>query len=47
MAAIFSPIPGIDWSNSYSSSPQYSGYQWYITGHSLGGYLAAKTYLDI
>ncbi|MFF2175513.1 hypothetical protein ACFVT8_03465 [Lysinibacillus sp. NPDC058147] len=31
----------------YSNYPTYSGYQWYFTGHSLGGYLAAKTYLDI
>lgn len=31
----------------YTEYPGYRGYNWYITGHSLGGYLAAKTYLDI
>ncbi|CAK8584791.1 alpha/beta hydrolase family protein [Priestia megaterium] len=31
----------------YKNFPQYQGYKWYFTGHSLGGWLATKLYLDI
>lgn len=31
----------------YEAFPAYRSYQWYFTGHSLGGWLATKTYLDI
>ncbi|MGE8080987.1 hypothetical protein [Peribacillus loiseleuriae] len=31
----------------YEAYPAYRGYKWYFTGHSLGGWLATKTYLDI
>ncbi|MCP8969825.1 lipase family protein [Ectobacillus ponti] len=31
----------------YKTYPNYQGYKWYFTGHSLGGWLATKMYLDI
>ncbi|MFD2680639.1 lipase family protein [Bacillus seohaeanensis] len=31
----------------YEAFPRYQDYKWYFTGHSLGGWLATKTYLDI
>ncbi|MFD0829620.1 hypothetical protein ACT8ZR_29030 [Neobacillus sp. M.A.Huq-85] len=31
----------------YKKFPKYQGYNWYFTGHSLGGWLAVKDYLDI
>ncbi|MFD2046001.1 hypothetical protein ACFSTA_12575 [Ornithinibacillus salinisoli] len=31
----------------YNTYPEYRNYKWYFTGHSLGGYIASKTYLDI
>ncbi|MGD6899354.1 lipase family protein [Bacillus infantis] len=31
----------------YEKYSQYKDYDWYFTGHSLGGWLAAKVYLDI
>ena len=31
----------------YNKFPQYQNYNWYFAGHSLGGWLATKTYLDI
>ncbi|MEW4239767.1 hypothetical protein Q0N51_12395 [Priestia megaterium] len=31
----------------YKNFPKYQGYKWYFTGHSLGGWLATKLYLDI
>ncbi|MEB2280091.1 lipase family protein [Lysinibacillus xylanilyticus] len=30
----------------YTKFPKYQNYKWYLTGHSLGGWLSAKTYLD-
>lgn len=30
----------------YTKFPEYQNYKWYLTGHSLGGWLAAKTYID-
>jgi hypothetical protein len=31
----------------YDTFPVYRGYNWYFVGHSLGGYNATKSYLDI
>ncbi|HDX9580266.1 TPA: hypothetical protein ROX88_003897 [Bacillus pseudomycoides] len=31
----------------YKNFPQYASYDWYLTGHSLGGWLATKLYLDL
>lgn len=31
----------------YSAYPKYKDYKWYFTGHSLGGFVASKLYLDI
>lgn len=31
----------------YKNFPEYASYNWYITGHSLGGWLATKLYLDL
>ncbi|MEF2095143.1 hypothetical protein V3595_10785 [Bacillus sp. CFBP9009] len=31
----------------YDKFPEYRDYKWYFVGHSLGGWLAVKTYLDI
>ncbi|MDT0161633.1 hypothetical protein [Bacillus sp. AG4(2022)] len=31
----------------YLQNPTYQNYKWYFTGHSLGGWLASKTYLDV
>lgn len=30
----------------YNQFPEYRKYKWYLTGHSLGGYLATKSLLD-